>query len=187
MLTLGGNCAISFRLKEKRGPFDWCKINLSKLIDVLENNFIDYNKLIIKKESIDHHLYIHDKSDSAFEITNDSTLILTNKYGIQFAHEIKRKYQLNKFAERLKVRIKRFINYVNPKFIRLETQNLSEVQMGKYKKLIDVLDKYFINYQIVLISKNNIPFKCNKIKWIKLKSFSSDWKFPDINWEEILI
>lgn len=55
--------------------------------------------------------------------------------------------------------------------------------MNIYYKLEEVLDKYFKNYKIILISKKKI--KSNKIIHYSLEEFSSEWKYELVNWNNI--
>ena len=61
MISLGGNCSITYQLnkynlREKAYPFDWCKISINQLLNVLENNFDNYvDTLTIKKYSENHN------------------------------------------------------------------------------------------------------------------------------------
>ena len=177
-ISLGGNCAISNSLNENKlrkqaYPFDWCKIKLNQLCLVLENNFSGYNEVEFKKLSL-NHLMID---------TDNSSYVLKNRYNIQFAHEICLDKDIKLFSDKLLRRIERFKLLINPTFIRLELQNLSIIQMNRYKRLINILDRYFANYKLIIISKN--PIKNDKIKWIKLNEFSSDWTYPNVNWKKI--
>ena len=110
-------------------------------------------------------------------------MVLTNALDIQFAHEISCEDELADFSVKLSRRIARFLNLSNPKFVRLETGNLSQAQMDGYNKLILLLDDIFLNYKLIVISK--IKPTNPKIIWEELESFNSDWKYPDINWTKI--
>lgn len=182
-ISLGGNCAVAFQLRKlnlynNSFPFDWCKLNLKKLLKVLENKFENFENIKFKKKSSNHKI-IDKKS------TEINSLIFRNKYGIEFAHEICCKYEIDEFKKKIILRIEKFRNLENPIFIRLETENLSIEKMELYKKLEILLNKYFDNFQIILISKNKYESKFTK--WIKLETFSKDWRFPEILWNKILI
>ena len=183
-ISLGGNCAIAYQLKKKghytRFPFDWCNISIYQLNLVLENDFLNFTNLTIKKKSKHHHL-IHDD----VLIEKSSSLILKNNYNITFAHEILEKYELETFQDKLQNRIIRFTTLENPTFIRLETKNISDKYFEiQYNKLISNLEKYFDDFNIIVISKNK-PFKNNKITFVELKDFSSNWKYENVNWDFI--
>lgn len=50
-IGLGSNCSITwqlnkYNLRTKSYPFDWVKISLSQIINILENNFDDYIETI---------------------------------------------------------------------------------------------------------------------------------------------
>lgn len=180
MFSLGGNCAPAFHLKrfnkrEYALPFDWCKMNVKMLILVLQNDFQDYELFESKK--------ISDKHISFNEDLNYS-LLLKNKYGIEFAHELKNSSEIDNFKLSLKKRIERFKNLKNPKFIRLETKNLSSEQIKIYSILELELKKLFQNFKLKLISKSK--YQSEFVDWIELKNFDSDWKFNSLNWKNIL-
>jgi hypothetical protein len=177
-VSLGGNCAVAYWLKEynlrnEAFPFDWCKVSLQSLINVLENNFINYSDIKIKKLSTNHIDFENDKP----------TYIIQNPYNISMAHEVVNPDTLDTFSISLIKRIDRFVNLTNPIFIRLEISNLSSVQMNKYNNLIELLDKYFTNYKIIVISINQPINK--KIIWYPLNTFSEDWQYSYLDWKEI--
>ena len=180
MISLGGNCAVAYQLQKynkrnKSLPFDWCSIKLNQLNKVLSNDFKNYNNFTIYKKSTKHLK------------NNQESYILKNDYNINFAHEIINKYDIKTFKNIMTIRIDKFRKLINPTFIRLEINNLSSKQMIKYKDLIKNLDKYFCNYNIILITKNDLPFTDKKIKIFKLNSFSSDWKYNNFNWQDLFI
>ena len=178
-VSLGGNCAVAYNLKKNNLyscslPFDWCKLNLKKLLKVLDNNFVDYEDIEFKKISFNH-------KNIEKKMTN--SLILKNKYGIEFAHEICNKYEISEYKEKLKLRIIKFLNIKNPLFVRLETNNLSDEKMKLYSELELLLQKYFDTFQIILISRNKYESKFTR--WIQLKNFSKDWRFPEVEWNKL--
>lgn len=180
-ISLGGNCCITYQLKkldiESGYPFDWCKTKINQLNLVLENNFENYHFLKLVKFS-ENHFNINN--------INSGSFIFKNNYKITFAHEIFRKYEKKFFEEKLLNRIKKFKQIKNPIFIRLENQNLSQKYFKEqYIKLINNLQKYFDNFKLILISKNE-PFDNNKIMFYQLKEFSNDWKYNYLNWNEII-
>jgi len=182
LISLGGNCSVAFQLRKldlynNSFPFDWCKLNLKKLLKVLENNFENFENIEFKKKSSNHKII--DK-----ELTEIDSLIFRNNYGIEFAHEICNKYEIDEFKKKIISRIEKFKNLENPIFIRLETENLSDEKMKLYEKLEFLLKKYFDNFKIILISKKK--YESNITKWIELKEFSDDWKYPELDWNEIL-
>lgn len=103
-ISLGSNCSITHQLS-KLGlrkcayPFDWTKITLNQLISILVDDFNDYSKSL-EFVSISHmHPIIeyeieHETNNLSNDLSNDlissSSLILTNKYKIKFAHELGR-------------------------------------------------------------------------------------------------
>lgn len=177
-ISLGGNCCVAyhlndFALRDEAYPFDWCDISLQRLIKVLDKLFKNYSDIERIRYSEDH-LHFKDKSGS---------FLLKNSYGVKFAHELKKESDLEEFKESLSRRIKRFLELKNPIFIRIETSNLSKEQMQKYKQLEDILDNIFTNYEIRLISKEK--YESTKTKWFELDTFSSDWTFPNVDWNTV--
>lgn len=177
-ISLGGNCAVTYQLSSKgyyqRHPFDWSKISVFQLNSVLENDFKDYDDLLIKKLSSNH-------------LCNNRipSYILQNKYKITFAHELINKYDLKTFQDKIKSRIIKFKNMKNPTFIRLETRNISDSYFKEqYNKLIDNLSKYFSEFHLIVISKN-LTFDNPKITFIKLEEFSEDWRYLEVDWSFI--
>jgi len=172
-VSLGGNCAITYQLnyynlRNKSFPFDWYQINLNKLKEVCQNNFKNFESIEIQKYSDNH-----------------SSFIVKNSYG-KFAHEVLKEIDLNEFKSKIIKRIKNFKQIKNPTFIRLETFNYISCEIYKeyWSNLITILNKYFDNYQIILISKLN-P-KLNKIKWFSYQEFNTDWKNNNLNWRLFL-
>lgn len=179
-VSLGGNCSVSYHLnqyglREKAYPFDWCDMSLNSLIKVLEHNFENFDNVNIIKYSTNH---------PHFEEDNRGSYLLKNPYGIKFGHELKLRGDVNILKQSLLRRIKRFFKLKNPIFIRIETKHLSDEQMKKYEKLELLLDKMFENYELRLISKNK--YESKKIKHIELEEFSSDWKYEELDWLNIL-
>jgi len=140
-VSLGANCVVAYWLKEynlrfEAYPFDWTTVSLESLINELEQNFINYSILSVNKLSPKHLTFENDKP----------SLIIQNCYKITMAHEVVNPETLNEFSSNLTKRIDRFLNLHNPTFVRLETANLNQLQMEKYDKLIELLDKYFNDY-----------------------------------------
>ena len=59
LVSLGSNCAVAYQLdrinlRNESYPFDWSKVKLDGLINVLESNFIDYSKVSIQTHSLKH-------------------------------------------------------------------------------------------------------------------------------------
>ena len=174
-VSLGGNCSVAYQMHKlnKRYlsyPFDWCNISLLQLIDVLDNNFKDFENITIKKISNNH---IHFDS-------GDPSYILTNPYNIKFAHELINSDDIDLLSEKIKRRIIRFRQLENPIFVRIEINNIN---IFKYYELIKLLNSIFTTYTFILIAKDNPNI--DKIKYIKLNKYSEDWKYEIINWKEI--
>jgi hypothetical protein len=186
-VSLGGNCAVAYNLKKynisnNRLPFDWCEASINKINQILENRFLDFTNLKVKKLSKNHNL-INENINS-----NKPSLILSNVYNIKFAHEIVDKYQLEEFSVILKNRIKKFYGLKNPVFIRLEIGSKSvEYFQKQYYILINQLKNIYVNFKLILI----LNIKFNKIKFPKnvtvyyFTNYSSDWRYPNLIWNDI--
>ena len=181
-VSLGSNCSVSYQLakyniKTIALPFDWCQININQLISVFENNFENFSNFEILKESSTHNLIENNK------IIGDSSLILKNSYNIRFAHEILSKYSLEEFTIKMNERIKRFIKLKkNLTFVRIELSPIKNDYINKIQKLLVLLDKYFINYELILIVPNILKFDNAKIICYTYDTFSSDWKMDHLPW-----
>lgn len=205
-VSLGGSCATTYNIRRiintyECYPFDWAKLTIQQLNAVLIANFKDYEKLQIKKFSASHPLITFD-SNTIFETKiNDSdteygSLILTNSYGITFAHEIIKQSKIESFSQSLKEkRIKTFQNLSNRDkivFIRLETGKLTNNYIKNLEVLLNNLEKLFgIDYQLRLIinecNKNIISeFDNYHVKIIYFTEFSSDWRCPTVDWNLVL-
>ena len=53
-----------------------------------------------------------------------------------------------------------------------------------YKNLEKILEKYFENFKIILISKTK--YESKYISWYELNTYSDDWKYDNLNWDKIL-
>jgi|LauGreDrversion4_2_1035121.scaffolds.fasta_scaffold89077_3 hypothetical protein len=185
IVSLGSNCSVCYHLinlglRSQAYPFDWTRLSLGNLNQVLSNRFAGFTELSIKKFSPAHPIITNGNEDLD---GNSGSVILVNKQNIQFAHEISDPENLIEFTAGLSRRIERFLSLENPTFVRLETANLTSSQMCEYDKLVGLLDGLFGNYQLVLISR--LKPSNNKIIWVKLESFDSNWKYPSLNWENI--
>lgn len=174
IISIGSNCAPAFHLKyyglrNTAYPFDWCKIDLNKLIKVLNNDFKDFEKVCIQKFSHKHPSFVDN---------SDSTYMIKNKYNVKFAHEITNEVKLNHFSTSILKRIKRFKNIINPCFIRLETGKVSNI---KYNDLVDALDKYYSEYKLIIVSKEIITHP--RIIYVPIGEYSQDWKYNSVNWK----
>jgi len=214
-ISLGGNCSITYQLNkynlrnkafpseklsntlyycpsEKLSntlyycPFDWAKIKINQLINVLENNFENYaESLQIKKYSDSHQSYI-----------------ITNDYSIQFAHElinIDELKSLDDFKDKIKRRITRFqnlsSNYTDKiTFIRIELDVPKSNYIDNIIKLVKLIKNYYSNFILkILIETNsyntiiNNPIfeKLEYVEIIKFDSYSEDWKMDHINWSSV--
>lgn len=190
-IGLGSNCSITYQLNKyglriNSYPFDWVKITLQQLINVLENNFVDYiDSIQIKKISS-----LHPQLDENNFEMNTNSIIATNIYRIKFAHEFIDKYEFEEFKNKLQTRIDRFKNLSSIgykiKFIRIETSVIKDTFYSNIIRLLSLLDKIVLEYELVLIinSSTNYKFPSN-VKIFKYENFDSDWKMNSINWNDI--
>ena len=124
---------------------------------------------------------------------NSSSLILTNKHKIEFAHELSSIVQLESFKEKLKNRIKRFrevlVNdQIKKIFVRIELSKIKKSYYSEINNLINLIEIKTLNYILVLIinSQENFKFDSEKIYVHKFNQFSSDWKMDFLDWSNIL-
>lgn len=179
IVSLGSNCAVCYHmtnlgLRTQAYPFDWTKLSIGNLNQVLSTQFAEFAELEIKKFSQAHPTIGQESTGS---------LVLVNKLNIQFAHEITIPNELESFKAGLSRRIERFCNLSNPTFVRLETGNLTGKQMGQYDQLVKLLEQMFSSYKLIVIS--NLKPTNKKIIWVELKSFDSDWRYPGVDWVNI--
>lgn len=185
IVSLGSNCAVCYHLvnlglRTHAYPFDWTKLSIGNLNQVLSTQFAGFAELEIKKFSPAHPAIGQDLASST---KSSGSLVLVNKLNIQFAHEITTSNELESFKAGMSRRIERFGNLTNPTFVRLETGNLSATQMSHYDRLVQLLDQMFPTYKLIVISHSKPPN--NKIIWVELKSFDSDWRYPGVDWAGI--
>lgn len=184
-ISLGGNCSISYQLKKyglknESYPFDWSKTSINQIISVLENNFIDYEIIEIKKKS---NLHTHKNNISNF------TYLVFNKYNITFAHEIICEKQIDHFKESILRRIYRFKNInENVTFIRIELCKINETYDEKIIKLYNLLKKYVNNFKLIIIINCCYKSKINNkdINIFYYQDFSEDWQMNNIDWNKVL-
>lgn len=184
-VSLGGDCSIShnlnkLKIRKNAYPFDWCKMTINQLIDILENNFKEFTDLHIKYKS-DKHL-----------LDDKASYVLTNKYNIIFAHEVLHKKDISNFQEDLSRRIDRFntlskTNTKNLVYVRIEKTAYKKSYNEKLSKLLYVLDKINTNYKLILILHSTYIISPHLISFSKLiikyyDNFSSDWTMTDFDW-----
>lgn len=176
-VPLGLTCTVAYQLnnlgiRTKAYPFDWSKLTLNKLIQVLKNDFKDYNDLTIKKYSENHNSYL-----------------LTNKYNITFAHELYENNHNNliNLQKILLTRINRFKSLKNKQVIfiilQLDKNNKSLIE------LIKELKKYISNFKIIYITNQTCSFNNSNIIIINIDNNLidwNDWKLDNINWYNII-
>lgn len=168
-IPLGGNCAVTYQLnklglRKESFPFDWCKIKINKIKEVLENNFRDYDNISIMKYSENHNSWM-----------------MKNDYAT-FAHEYIKKYNLEEFKEKIKKRKKKLEKVENPIFVRIETYSYKNKEIYD-KYWLDIVKNLKIRYKqfkIILINQYNPNIK--EIKWYKYKHFCNDWKNNHLDW-----
>ncbi len=189
IVSLGSNCAVAYQLdklnlRDQAYPFDWAKIKLDSLIQVLESGFVDFTDMFVCFFSNKHFTL-----DQITQSTNSDgekilgSYIVSNKYNIKFAHEITNTFGLKKFIDQQKRRITRFTNLSNPTFVRLETGNVPKSYQTKYEKLSGILLGLFPEFKLIVISNNKISG--DRIIWYKLEEFDKDWTYSKLNWKSI--
>jgi hypothetical protein len=187
-ISLGSNCSVTYQLNKYNlrmdsYPFDWTKISITQIINVLNNNFNSYINIQIKKLS---ELHLNKYCEP--------TLILKNNYGIIFAHELTNDMccYIKEFRKKLSKRIDRFINLSNDKvkFIRIELSNINKQYFELLNQLVMQLEKYVLNFELIVIINynNDIPDNISKkIKIYKFDQFLSDWKMNNLDWKKFLL
>ena len=183
-ISLGSNCSVAYQLqkrnlKTKSYPFDWCKISILQLVKVLNNDFNNYvNTLEIKKISYNH-----------ISIFGDYSLILKNKYDIQFAHEIIKDEELDNFKIKLDQRITNFKSLASDPitFIRIELKPIKQIYEQYIIKLVELLKKYSSNFILKIIINSNIIFTKlpDNVQIIKFSKFDSYWQMNHIDWDSL--
>lgn len=190
-ISLGSNCSITYQLgklglRHNSYPFDWCRITLCQLILILKENFNDFvESLEIVKTSNIHPII---ESEQHNELS--SSLILTNKYKIKFAHEITIKYQLDEFKNKMTERIYRFRNLIDKKlcFVRIELNPINQSWHLNIIQLNEILSIYSSNFVLILIINSNLEFEFpHNIKICKFNNFDPDWKMDLLDWKAYLI
>ena len=204
-VSLGGNCAIahqfkSFGIRQNAYPFDFATSTISQVIDVITNDFEDFEKLQVVKYSDQHKINNVEESPGS--------LILKNKYQMKFAHEITNesdKDQLEKSFIRKKQRFMDLAKSSNDlTFIRLETSIYKKDYELKLLELVKLLANKFHSFKLIVIMHRNyqIPIEKNlekmdealmecssddiDIKYVYFDDFSPDWKYPNLDWSSII-
>jgi hypothetical protein len=183
--------------------------------DTLTNNHIHkYTNLTIKYKS-DKFILLYDKNNQSTnnqltnnqltnnqltnnqltnnqstnnQLTNNQSLVLTNDYGIIFAHEILNKYDLPSYIKEIRNRFNNLLNLkTNINFIRIELSHIKQSYIDKIDKLINILNKLF-NYNLILILPNTnlIYKKYDNVIYYFYDKFSDDWTMNDLDWNNIL-
>lgn len=184
-INIGSNCSVTWwlnvlNLREQAYPFDWANITIRQLNTILKNKFTDYVSSLEVK-------FISDKFPDEY---GNSTAVITNKYGIKFAHEVLTN-DLIEFSKSLENRIIRF-NDISKKdfitYVRIELKPIKSSYLAELHELIKLLDLINPNYIIKLIihSETNIKISLDKIEIFYFDSFSPDWKMNHIDWKSIL-
>lgn len=188
MISLGSNCAVANYLKEHNMrqnsyPFDWCKININQLNQVLTNHFDNFHNISIIKYSENHPLLEDYHQEEYFQENNSlGSLVLKNDYNVKFAHEIIDKYNIDDFKERLLERINRFILLENPTFIRYEDPGkMKTTYIQNLMELLMNLSSYFKEFKLILVvpENYNIMMELDNLRIIRYK-VSEDYTWQNI-------
>lgn len=188
-ISLGNTCAIAHQLKETglrvcSFPFDWCKISMKQLNQVLNNNFNNFDELRVIKFSNNHKL----------ENSKNGSYILKNPYNILFAHELYKinNYNISNLKDIINNRIINFKNAKNKNIYFIIHKPF--INKNGLNCLINNLQKYFTNFKIIYITNKNdklnelyldnnnsikiITIDYNIINW-------EDWKLTEIDWFDL--
>lgn len=192
-ISLGSNCSISYQLnkynlRKNAYPFDWCKININQLINILENNFDNFIDTIEYQKDSLNHLYINKNND----ITNKGSIVVKNYYSIKFSHELLKKEDINEFKNKLLRRIKKFINIKDLSskiiFLWIEIKPINNNWENKILRLLELLNLFSSDYILKLIINSTKQF-INFPEYVQIyryNEFNSDWKMDSLNWKIIL-
>lgn len=208
-ISLGSNCSITYQLNKHKlrtnaYPFDWVKISITQLIDVLTNDFDDFAESIEYKKTSPLHPILEPPIleplnwiEQPDEMDSQPSLVLTNRYKLLFSHELTSKYELDEFRDKIKSRIDRFrnlqsTNSVLIKFVRIELTPIKADWGEKIKLLMCMLDKIVTNYELILIINSQtslfdsslFDFPSNT-KIYTFGDFSPDWKMDALDWKNI--
>ena len=188
-VSLGSNCSVTHQLKirdlkYKSFPFDWCKITISQLISVLENNFKNYMETIIINKISNNHKHKNNNLENS--------LVLKNYYGITFAHEITNEKELGIFKDKLSHRIYNFNQIKQDEkiiFIRIELKPIKKTYQEQIIKLLDLLHKYSNNFILKLVLNSDIIFDelmvHKGVQIYNFDQFTSDWQMNNVDWDGI--
>ncbi len=177
-ISLGNTCAIAHQLNElglrtKSFPFDWCKITISQINKVLQNNFKDYNRLRVIRYSNNHKSYL-----------------LKNSYNILFAHELTIYNNNRELENNIYNKILNFKNCNNRTIhfiLHSPIYNQNEIDL-----LILNLKQIFTKFKIIYITNlhqyiNFIISDCIKVVTIDYNIIDwSDWTLSSIDWISII-
>lgn len=183
-ISLGSNCCVSWHLRSHNMqslslPFDWCNMTINQLVDVLNNDFKDFEKLKIKKFSPNHPLIENNNT------SNSGSYILENPYKIKFAHEITNETELINLSQSIMRRINRFRTILDNAdkicFYRIELKNTN---VNDVINLVKILENC-VNWKLILIIPNNIEYQHNNVKIHYYDEFSPNWKMEHLDWKQI--
>lgn len=183
-IGIGSNCSITYWLNKLElrtcgFPFDWCALTIKHLNNILKHNFNEYVETLQIKCLSDKH---PDKN-------GNPSIIITNKYNVKFAHEVITS-DISKFVDSLNKRVERFRDLYKEEsiiYVRIELQIVKFGYFNELKELIKLLDIINPNYIIkLIIHKDSVEIKLDKVQVFYFDSFSPDWKMEHIDWKCIL-
>jgi hypothetical protein len=132
-------------------------------------------------------------SDKHLDAGGNSTILITNSYGIKFAHEVLTKNidDIDKFKKSLINRILRFDDLKKKTFViyvRIELKPITLKYLDYLEELIKLLDLINESYliKIIIHKGTTIKISFDKVKIYYFESFSSDWKMSHLDWTTIL-
>ena len=176
-IPLGATCATTYQLvkynKRDNGyPFDWCKISMKQLINVLDNDFKYYEDVIFYKVS-DNHKIIKNSIE-----TNQNSNLYKNTYSCIFAHEYNDSNMLRDSLARRIVRFKEIKDFVY--FIRIEVCRAYRRYFEELKYVVVLLKKYIPQFKLIIILHES--FRCYQqhvecVEYRYYGRFSEDWRY----------
>ena len=162
-IPLGLDCTIAHQLKKRNLrfaalPFDWMKITIDSLLDVLDNQF--FNFLNKERWSIIEQSANFNYVDDIDMVDTNSLLKLKHKdYKIILPHEAKNDIiDLDEIMDKYKRRIDRFNEIIKSNKCKIIYVGIDKINDLDKQKIIKCLDDYgCINYKIKFIEYLNYP------------------------------
>ena len=187
-VSLGNSCSIAYNLKlcnlrTEAYPFDWVRVtninNVTTLIDNKFNDFLDIDTFVFKEYS------------DIFEVNSKmGSYVYKNNY-CSFYHEFENRIEREKllsFKDKYIRRIERFLDLLqSDKKIIFIREEFGKIKINKINRFIKKLyeNNPNINFNIILITNDNIEIESNQIINYYSNKKIIDWTRPELNWNEI--